>query len=429
VVTASVRRQESESERLQDPNAAYLRTGFEKELMFKEGQITLTGIDQGLHIYLDQKQGITIESPSELALQADNNLTLQAGRNLVISAQGDESTIQLNHKDGKSNSLVLDADGSIGFKGKVEKESGSGETVGLKGNLTKASVLEKNVKNNSSHSSNDALEYDGKEKETKENLLTDCQKCTLYNTCKNMIIKKDVRTIICPEWNSPAFKWRYNNFLVSMDYIARRIKYDNHPRTQVNVSGDKITIIRPTNFESAARIIVKNLGVTMYGDEMTIWKTMGKDILGSYVNYSFRIMDDLAVTSGVGLDFDEISTPLGTVYPYCIALSFENCESILFTSVTVYENGIISVEGYVGSSNSAGFESFIKVTGMNELRPYGKPIRNIDKKGSSKNWYSYKYDYINLYNGGFMKIHTSLTPPNLNNSPLLISYIGFQMDI
>jgi murein DD-endopeptidase MepM/ murein hydrolase activator NlpD len=127
VVTASVRRQESESERLQDPNAAYLRTGFEKELMFKEGQITLTGKDQGLHIYLDQKQGITIESPSELALQADNNLTLQAGRNLVISAQGDQSVIKLNYKDGKVNNLVLNADGGIGFKGKVEKESGSGE--------------------------------------------------------------------------------------------------------------------------------------------------------------------------------------------------------------------------------------------------------------------------------------------------------------
>jgi cell wall-associated NlpC family hydrolase len=124
VVTTSVRRQESESERLQDPNEAYLRTGFEKELMFKEGQITLTGKDQGLHIYLDQKQGITIESPSELALQADNNLTLQAGRNLVISAQGDQSAIQLKHKDGKGNNLILNADGGIGFKGKVEKEEG-----------------------------------------------------------------------------------------------------------------------------------------------------------------------------------------------------------------------------------------------------------------------------------------------------------------
>ncbi|NLW47556.1 MAG: hypothetical protein GXY86_09510, partial [Firmicutes bacterium] len=124
MVTTSVRRQESESERLQDPNAAYLRTGFEKELLFKEGQITLTGKDQGLHIYLDQKQGITIESPSELGLQADNNLMLQAGRNLVISAQGDQSAIQLKHKDGKGNNLILNADGGIGFKGKVEKESG-----------------------------------------------------------------------------------------------------------------------------------------------------------------------------------------------------------------------------------------------------------------------------------------------------------------
>jgi hypothetical protein len=131
MVTTSVRRQESESERLQDPNAAYLRTGFEKELLFKEGQITLTGKDQGLHIYLDQKQGITIESPSELGLQADNNLMLQAGRNLVISAQGDQSAIQLKHKDGKGNNLILNADGGIGFKGKVEKESGSGEMVGL----------------------------------------------------------------------------------------------------------------------------------------------------------------------------------------------------------------------------------------------------------------------------------------------------------
>lgn len=140
MVTTSVRRQESESERLQDPNVAYLRTGFEKELMFKEGQITLTGKDQGLHIYLDQKQGVIIESPTTLTLQADNNLTLEAGRDFVISAQGDESAIQLNYKDGKANSLVLDADGEIRFKGKVEKERGSGETPKPELNPIKTSV-------------------------------------------------------------------------------------------------------------------------------------------------------------------------------------------------------------------------------------------------------------------------------------------------
>ena len=105
-VTTSIRRGEKAGERLQKPETKYFRTVDEKEMMFSDKDLTVSGRDALLLIRLNIEQGVEISSELDIDLTARENLIIDVGKRLTVTA-GEEIHFQCRESELLMNEEIM----------------------------------------------------------------------------------------------------------------------------------------------------------------------------------------------------------------------------------------------------------------------------------------------------------------------------------
>lgn len=115
VAVCSVRKdtEDSENNKVSNPDIKYFRTKAGKELMFSEKEILISAKDGETFIRLNEESGIEIFSKKPVKITTKEDLTISAGTNLVMTAKDSISLSCQKSKiimDGATNIIKIEGD-------------------------------------------------------------------------------------------------------------------------------------------------------------------------------------------------------------------------------------------------------------------------------------------------------------------------------
>ena len=98
VITAAIRKEIKDSDKLSNPKIKYLRTKYGKEIAFKEEEIVITGKDEQVLVKINEEDGIELLSKHDIEVNSKQKIKLDAKKAIEMKCKG--SKIKL---DGKIN--------------------------------------------------------------------------------------------------------------------------------------------------------------------------------------------------------------------------------------------------------------------------------------------------------------------------------------